>query len=194
MYTVNQGPQYKLLMGTTFMCSVELTAFHFDHAATIASWPHDRQEMTAWAGSSDTYPATPELFRRWHSDPGVHPKLLQSNAELVAYGEMWMDSVEREVELARLIVAPQSRGKGFGQLLVRRLLSQSASSGYSNAFVRVVPSNVIAIRCYQRVGFSRVQSSDENEFNQNQPRPYVWMSYDLRLLRQMDDSATNNGS
>ncbi len=45
--------------------------------------------------------------------------MVATDGRLVGYGELWLDAEENEVKLARLIVAPELRGRGLGQRLVR---------------------------------------------------------------------------
>src|SRR5678809_255129 len=46
----------------------------------------------------------------------------------VGYGETWVDDDEREVELARIIVAPPARGRGLGRELTRLLVTEARRS------------------------------------------------------------------
>jgi ribosomal protein S18 acetylase RimI-like enzyme len=110
-----------------------------------------------------------DVVQRWHDDPDVHPFILTDGATLLAYGEVWVDVVEQEVELARLIVAPGQRGQGLGVALVRMLLEEASSTGYPRAFLRVVPDNHVAIRCYLRAGFTVLSPAEQQTFNRGQP-------------------------
>lgn len=80
-------------------------------------------------------------------------------------------------ELARIILAPDVRGKGLGPVFVRALLGPALDSGYSDVFLRVRPDNVPAIRTYERVGFLRVADELAAEWNKAQPIAYTWMQY-----------------
>jgi [ribosomal protein S18]-alanine N-acetyltransferase len=84
------------------------------------------------------------------------------------------------VELARVIVAPTQRGKGFGVTLVRELLAEAGRTAYPRTFVRVVPENRVAVACYLRAGFTPVSVDDQRAFNRGQPIKYLWMRYDTR--------------
>jgi ribosomal protein S18 acetylase RimI-like enzyme len=90
----------------------------------------------------------------------------------VGYGELWCD--DREVELARLIVAPAVRGQGVGRRLVDELVRVARQSGQRLIFLRVHPDNKRAIRLYLGLGFRRQDALTEAEWNAGQPQPYWW--------------------
>jgi len=85
--------------------------------------------------------------------------------DLVAYGELWIDEAEQEVELARIIVRPAHRGRGVGKLYVKVLVDRAATFGYAEIFLRVLPDNPRAIHCYEAAGFAAVPSEDQKSFN-----------------------------
>jgi ribosomal protein S18 acetylase RimI-like enzyme len=141
----------------------------------VASWPASAAEAAGWAGAAAPWPFTAADIGRGHEDPDVRPFVLRDGPDLVAYGEVWVDEDEREIELARIIVRPDRRGRGVGRTLVRLLLERSGESGLPVAFVRVVSSNDAALACYQSAGFARVSEIERRGFNRGQPLDYVWL-------------------
>lgn len=156
-----------------------LTEFREDDAREVARWPTSIEEVRLWAGSAGGWPVDVSVFRRWHAEPGVNPYVLGDGDRLTGYGELWIDGAEQEVELARIIVSPTSRGRGVGKRLVRLVLERASLSGLPDAFVRVVPENGAALACYRGAGFSSVSEPEREEFNRGQPVDYVWMHYPL---------------
>jgi ribosomal protein S18 acetylase RimI-like enzyme len=116
-----------------------------------------------------------EKVAAWAAEAGVYSFGLYEEAELIAYGELWVDHDEAEVELARLIVDPARRGRGVGRLLVAQL-SMVARAMYPNVFLRVHPANAAALRCYGAAGFERATAQQEAQWNAEQPVPYVWLT------------------
>lgn len=57
----------------------------------------------------------------WQRDADARARVLVEDGTVVGYGELWLDDEEDEVELARLIVAPDTRGKGVGPHVADRL-------------------------------------------------------------------------
>jgi ribosomal protein S18 acetylase RimI-like enzyme len=163
---------------------IDRNALHLRHfltrdAASIITWPQSIIEARWWAGLQANWPLPSNVVQRWHDDPDVRPFILTDGATLFAYGELWNDAEEQEVELARLIVAPGHRGQGLGVALVRLLLEEASDTGYGRAFLRVVPDNHVARNCYLRAGFTPLSPAEQQSFNREQPLEYLWMSHPI---------------
>jgi ribosomal protein S18 acetylase RimI-like enzyme len=154
---------------------MDLRPFTADLAATVVSWPRSVAEVAMWCGRTDG-PVSVETVVGWSAEQGVRPFGLHDGQRLVAYGELWLDDDEAEVELARLIVDPRRRGQGIGRILAARLLAL-AQAEHDDVFMRVHPDNEAALRCYAAVGFTRVSAEQEASWNAPQPIRYVWLSY-----------------
>ena len=141
----------------------------------IAGWATSAGEARWWGGHAVLWPVDPSIFRAWHADPDVRPYVLREDGVLLAYGEVWVDDDEQEVELGRIIVRPERRGRGVGRRVVRLLLDQAAQTGYRTAFLRVAAENAAALVCYQAAGFVPVPADEQRKFNQGQPVEYVWL-------------------
>ena len=156
-----------------------LREFRGSDAREIARWPGSLEEVRRWAGSDPGWPVDVAVFGRWHADPDVRPYVICEGKKQIGYGEVWVDEPEQEVELARIIVSPDKRGRGVGRRLVRLLLDRAALAGLPEAFVRVVPENGAAIGCYRGAGFSPVSEPEREVFNRGQPVDYFWMHHPL---------------
>jgi ribosomal protein S18 acetylase RimI-like enzyme len=155
---------------------VDLTIGPFDPAQTerVLAWVGSVEELERWASRTD-FPLGAAVFRRWHEDLDVHPVLGIEDGEPVAYGEIWEDRDEHEAELARIVVDPRARGRGVGRRFVTLLTAAARERGFEQVWLRVVPENDPAIRCYEHAGFRRASAADEGAFNAGKPRPYLWM-------------------
>ncbi len=152
-----------------------LRAFTADDAALVSTWATDPDEVAAWCSRADA-PVPLDVIVGWSREPDVRSWMLVADGTPVGYGEIWVDDEEKEVELARLIVAPQARRRGWGRELTRLLVAEARRT-YPDVFLRVVPDNTAAIDCYRAAGFTRLDPATEEQWNREQPRPYVWMSF-----------------
>lgn len=127
-----------------------------------------------WCGHA-TAPVPAEQISAWADEDGVEPFGLYRGQRLVAYGELWVDDDEAEVELARLIVDPSERGQGLGRRLAGGL-ADLARSRHPRVFLRVHPGNAAARRCYAAAGFQPVEPHLAAAWNVLQPIDYIWLS------------------
>jgi RimJ/RimL family protein N-acetyltransferase len=131
--------------------------------ATIAAWhPIPADEVIGWWNTPDVEP--------W--------AMVDEDDVLIGYGEIWTDAEEDEVELARLIIPADLRGRGLGQALVHQLLPKAAATGMTTTFLRVDEDNEVAINCYLRCGFSILGPEEAKVWNEGQRQEWVWMLLD----------------
>ena len=156
---------------------LRLSPYMEKDGAEIVGWPRDDREARAWGGNDVSFPVTPGQIARLNEDGDVRAFVGRIQDRLVSYVEVWVDEVEREIELARLIVHPEERGGGVGSAFVMELVQLAKSFGMTNLFLRVLPENERAIRCYRSAGFLAVPKEDQQIFNRGQQCKYLWMKY-----------------
>jgi ribosomal-protein-alanine N-acetyltransferase len=150
---------------------LHLRSFSAELAGVVSGWA---QEVLMWCGAQAA-PVTAEQVSAWAGEDGVQPFGLYRGQRLVAYGELWVDDDEAEVELARLIVDPGERGQGLGRHLAAGL-ARLARFRHPRVFLRVHPGNIAALRCYATAGFEAVLPDQAAVWNAGQPVDYVWLS------------------
>ena len=151
----------------------ELELFDRRSAPVIAGWSGTATESMLWCSLPEV---TADVVESWSARADVEAFVLCAEGHAVAYGEIWIDVDEREVELAHLIVDPDRRGEGLGTQLVVELVDQ-ARRHYPLIALRVHSNNETAIHCYARAGFVRASDADSSAWNAGQPVDYVWMTY-----------------
>jgi ribosomal-protein-alanine N-acetyltransferase len=145
-------------------------------AALVAGWAVGDDVVRAWcAVEGDRVPA--DVVAGWSEADDVEAYLLSDGEAPLAYGELWVDDEEREVELARLLVAPEHRGRGVGRALTRALTERARETHpeLPAVILRVRPENVPAIRCYRAAGFLDVPDEEQATWNRGQRFAYHWM-------------------
>jgi [ribosomal protein S18]-alanine N-acetyltransferase len=151
-----------------------LRAFRASDVDAICGWIQTAEELDLWA-SLQSVNVDAVLFARWHADEDVDPYVLVLDGQPVGYGEIWTDDEEGEAELARIVIAPDDRGRGLGRKLTGLLTTQARKLGFDEVWLRVRPDNAAAISAYLGAGFQRATAEEEAEFNVGQPRRYQWM-------------------
>ena len=161
------------------MSGVRLEPFHPRWSEAVSAWAPSAAEVRAWC-ARDAAPVPPEVVAGWSTADDVEAYVLMSDTddgEAVAYGELWLDENEREVELARLLVAPSHRNLGVGRKLAELLAAQAhrVHPHLPTVCLRVLPDNVAAQRAYQAAGFVTVDETTASAWNAGQPTSYRWM-------------------
>ncbi|WP_030730376.1 GNAT family N-acetyltransferase [Streptomyces sp. NRRL S-237] len=72
-------------------------------------------------------PRPPQTITDRQRENDVQAHVLVEDEQVVGYGELWFDAEEDEVEPARIIVAPDARGKGLGHVRLRHAAEASAT-------------------------------------------------------------------
>ena len=72
--------------------------------------------------------------------------------ELLALGQIRMFEGNRG-HLARIVVNPTARGKGFGRIFCEKLISEAKKLNCRTISLRVVKDNSVAINLYKKLGF-----------------------------------------
>lgn len=157
---------------------MRLQPFDPSQAALVTSWAPTLAEVRSWCARAEA-PVPAEVVATWSEAADVEAFLLVAESP-VAYGELWVDVEEGEVELARLLVDPARRGAGVGRLLTR-LLAEHARQAHpelGTVCLRVLPDNPAGHRAYLAAGFRFVDPDLEATWNAGQPRAYRWMVHD----------------
>jgi ribosomal protein S18 acetylase RimI-like enzyme len=134
-----------------------------DAAAALAWTPND-EALRRWAGPSTRCPATPQSL--WEDMTAMDAATFAwqgSAQELVGLGQVRF--LEQTYgHLARIIVAPEHRGRGLGRALCLALMQQAARLHPIQGFsLYVFPDNRKALSLYRSLGF--VEQGRHAQFN-----------------------------
>ena len=100
-------------------------------------------------------PWSREAFRREiEENVAARYLVLEERGSVVAYGGMWL--VIDEAHITNIAVHPDQRGKGFGERIIRALMSLAADLCMGMMTLEVRRSNTAAQALYHKVGFHDV--------------------------------------
>lgn len=80
--------------------------------------------------------------------------LIKREHKVMAHGIL--SAAAGEAHLLNVCVAPDFQGEGLGRILVQHMLKCAASKGADRVFLEVRPSNRVAIRLYESMGFQHI--------------------------------------
>jgi [ribosomal protein S18]-alanine N-acetyltransferase len=113
----------------------------------------DLTEVAAIEQKSYAFPWSENIFRDCLR-VGYTCRALDLAGQIIGYGVMSMGA--GEAHILNLCVREEFRIVGFGRRLLEHMLERAAVSGVGEAFLEVRPTNLAAIRLYQRLGFEQI--------------------------------------
>ena len=131
-----------------------------DHDAAIIAEIYNHY-ISGSTATFDTEPKTAEERRAWLATHDLaHPVLVaEDSGAVVGWGSLtawgarpaWRHTVE-----ISSYVAPDSRGRGIGPLLMGALLERARQAGHHAVLAQIVAENEASLRVTQRAGFEIV--------------------------------------
>jgi putative acetyltransferase len=61
-------------------------------------------------------------------------------------------------ELVKMYLLPEARNKGIGKKLVDNCIAKARSEGYSNVYLETMPELSLALKMYEKYGFSYLEN------------------------------------
>lgn len=144
----------------------ELRPFAMPEAEIIAGWASDAHEARFLTGADD-FPLTPGDIAAWTYET-EYALTLRREGDLAAYAELVEDTVEQDIEIQHLLVAPDLRSAGVGRTMLLRLCAFAAElRPYPEIWLRISRDNLPAAACAAAAGFETIAQMSG-------PR-YLWM-------------------
>ncbi|MDJ0910686.1 MAG: GNAT family N-acetyltransferase [Woeseiaceae bacterium] len=120
---------------------------------TLMTWFSSAEEVDVWGGPKFRYPFTVDTFRTDCHWPGMASYCLRdASGSMCAFGQYY--DRNGYMNLARLVVVPEQRGRRLGSELVSRLMQAAAEELTLDEFsLFVYRDNAPALKLYQSLGF-----------------------------------------
>jgi RimJ/RimL family protein N-acetyltransferase len=144
---------------------IQLQPFTEADIDRLIGWITSAEFLLQWGGTGYTFPLDgKQIENHLTGASGESPRHLLFRAvdtetgRVVGHGEILaIDRVNRSAVLGRILVgAPEARGKGVGQQIVRQLVRVAFDElSLHRVSLRVYDFNKAAIRCYEKSGFKR---------------------------------------
>lgn len=131
---------------------------------TIAAWIPDGDACRRWAGPKVPFPFAAADLPTLLPVPGGGSYCLVGDRDApLGFGQYW-PRPGNTIHLLRIIVSPESRGKGLGRELCRQLIGRALAASPAHALtLNVYRENGPAVALYEGLGFTvDAEKSNEN--------------------------------
>jgi ribosomal protein S18 acetylase RimI-like enzyme len=119
---------------------------------TVLKWIPDARSCLVWAGPKVIFPFELEQLYDAIEFDKIHTYSLTDEKNLLALGQLRMFENKRG-HLSRIIVNPELRGKGIGEILCSELIDEAKQLKCKTISLNVNNDNEVAIRLYKKLGF-----------------------------------------
>lgn len=125
------------------------------HLDSLKTWFPDRKKAYDWCGPGLRFPFTDETFLEdIHWERMTAYVMVDENKELIGFGQYYEKT--GRCHLARLVISPHYRSRGFGYRFIYRLMEIGRKDlGVDECSLFVVRSNKRAVKCYRALNFEK---------------------------------------
>jgi len=119
-------------------------------------------------------------------------QVIEQDAVVCGYALALVVSGEKKAWLLGLAVARESRGRQYGDRLLRRVLHQCRCAGVQRVLITVRPNNEAALGLYQKYHFHKT-ASEENYYGDLEPREIMQSMIRGNVLRAKVGQSISQG-
>ena len=128
----------------------------------IISWISNKQSCKMWAGPCVGFPLKIENLSKEIEFSNDNSYCCKNDSSIVAFGQLLLKG-DGWRHLARIIVDPNKRGKGYGQLLCVEMIYVAIQEGYQKISLNVYRNNIRALKLYTKLGFRELAEKSSKE-------------------------------
>jgi len=130
----------------------------------IIPWISNEQACKMWAGSHVKFPLIVKELSKDIEFSDDNSYCYKKDASIFAFGQL-LAKEKGCLHLARIIVNPIRRGKGYGRLLCSELIHLATQKDSQKISLNVYKSNVSAFKLYKNLGFREVPEKSSQDIH-----------------------------
>jgi ribosomal protein S18 acetylase RimI-like enzyme len=133
-----------------------------EDAKEIMGWFPDKESVTRWGSPYMSYPLKDDtFFGDIYWDRMSSRVARTEDGSLLAFGQFYTKL--GRCHLARLVINPEYRGRGFGEKFVSALMDHGAEQLGTDEFsLYVMTANRPAYNCYKNLGFELARQPEDD--------------------------------
>ncbi|MBW5483103.1 GNAT family N-acetyltransferase [Streptomyces bambusae] len=151
-------------------------------AAYLHRWVTTPAELITWAGPAFTWPLDDAQIAAYAAEPGRHVWTAAAGPDGSPLGHvsLRLHPDGSGARLGRVLIAPEARGRGLGELLLAEALDRAFGElDLPEVDLGVYTHNTAAVRLYERLGFRTEQVLRDVEEVEGE----LWSALQMRLAR-----------
>lgn len=143
---------------------IDLRSFDPADFAILRTWATTPREVYLFAGSERHWPLGDDVLTEWLALPNTTAwtaVLDADQATPIGHIEL-VRTGPTTGRLARVLLDPAKRGKGYGRALTAAAMAASRAAGVSELELNVITGNAPAVGTYRSLGFQELGANPEH--------------------------------
>ncbi|MCB5182416.1 GNAT family N-acetyltransferase [Streptomyces antimicrobicus] len=153
-----------------------------DDSPFLHRWVTSRAELIRWAGPAFRWPLDDAQVAAYAAEPGRHAwsAVADPAGDPLGHVSLLRHPDGSGARLGRVLIAPEARGRGLGEAMLRQVLDRAFGELDLPAVdLGVYTHNTAAVRLYERLGFRTEAVLADVEEVDGEP----WSALQMRLRR-----------
>jgi putative acetyltransferase len=102
--------------------------------------------------------STDHLYESFQQEGSAYFIAIEDNTVIGGVGIYPSDGLpEGTVELVKMYLVPQARGKGLGKMLMKKCIALAEQMGYTKIYLESMPELKEAVSAYKKLGFKMLE-------------------------------------
>lgn len=114
--------------------------------------------------------------------------VVELEGEVIGYGGMWI--ITDEAHVTNIAISPSHRGQKWGEKLVTAMKQHAAERGAVSMTLEVRPSNTIALRLYEKMGFYQTGIRPKYYSDDGEDALVMWVNFKDEADQQMETKSS----
>lgn len=138
---------------------ITLKATRLQDFSTIIKWVTSQESLMQWAGPAFQFPLDDEQWKDYISRPHQFTYTAVETTSNIICGHIALgniDSINQQARIGKVIVNPDSRGKGIAEHMIKQVLTIAFNEYRCHKVtLGVFDFNTPALHCYEKLGFQK---------------------------------------
>ncbi len=156
---------------------IKLIPFTMEDFKLLSSWIKNEDDMVQFSGGTFSYPITKEQIQTCLNDNKSHIFKFIYQDVAIGLGEIYLED-KKTIKLGKILIGDNKfRGRGFGKIIINKLLKKSFEEFHVKCVhLYVYDWNIGAIKCYEKCGMVKNQKTKITKFNNT-----IWTAINMGI-------------
>lgn len=132
--------------------------FNINHQSFLTKWSEDQATLEHLGGM---FPLD-EFIKFLLTAENSLSYIVIHNSKKIGIVDIEFYPKEKTAAIS-ILIAPEERGKGFGKIVLEKLVQLNAFNNYTQLDAFIEHKNIASIRCFEKAGFRKIKNEVDED-------------------------------